>query len=256
MDSELRLSSETAQAYCVLCEFCSLLFTENPDQETLDRLIDQRELLREEPFSSVAPEDAAKLFDILAEADVRGRDGFATGVKRDYTYLFHMISTSHTSPYESVYRTDDRTMFGPTTLEVRKAYHAHGVQVPKQGNTPDDHIGYEFSFLAHLLGVVAEEGAGSEASGDAESGADGSCEGATAAADGEAARALSDARAFLSDHLLVFAPVYLENVRTQAKEPFYRSVAGIAQASIDSLAHALGAQATEAIDEASYLLAE
>ena len=237
MATEPILANETAQAYRVLCEFCSLLLVENPSEETLNRLIDQRELLREDPFSSVAPKEAAALFSLLSEVSTSGSEAFKTEVKRDYTYLFRMVGASHTSPYESVYRTDDRTMFGPTTLEVREAYRAYGVQVPKQGSVPDDHIGYEFSFLAHLMGVAANsEGEG--------------------AGDGAPARACDDARAFLSDHVLVFAPVYLANVQTRAKEPFYRAVAGIAQATIASLADVLDAHAAESLDEKAYLLAE
>lgn len=228
MATEPVLTTETAQAYRVLCEFCALLFAENPSDETLDRLIDQRELFREDPFATAAFVPAAAFYDLLGEADARGREAFKVETQRDYTYLFRMISASHTSPYESVYRTDDRTLFGPTTLEVRDAYRAWSVQMPGLGSTPDDHIGFEFAFLAHLFGAVVENG--------------------------DAERACADARAFLSDHLLVFAPVYFANVQTRAKGPFYRIVAAIAQETTASLACALDAHASEEIDESAYLL--
>lgn len=228
MATEPVLAIETAQAYRVLCEFCALLLAEPPSDETIDRLIDQRDLFREDPFATAAPVPAAEFYDLLGEADARGREAFKVEAKRDYTYLFRMVSASHTSPYESVYRTDDRTLFGPTTLEVREAYRAWSVQMPCLGSTPDDHIGFEFAFLAHLFGVVVEKG--------------------------DAVRACVDARAFLSDHLLVFAPVYFANVQARAKEPFYRIVAAIAQATMVSLAGALDARASEEIDESAYLL--
>lgn len=235
MATESAMTGDAAQAYRVLCDFCSTLFSESPSDELLGQLVDRRELLLDEPFSTVAPEAAAGLHDLLASADGQGEGAFEAAVQRDYTYLFYMVGASRTSPFESVYRTDDRTMFGPTTLEVREAYRAWGVQVPEFGSTPDDHIGYEFAFLAHVLGVLADAQGAEQ--------------------DGIPKRALADARAFLSDHVLVFSRVYLENVKVRAREPFYRHVAGIAEATVSSLAVALDAQATDEIDEAAYLLA-
>lgn len=261
------LSPEEARAYRVLCDFCSLLFTENPTEETLDRLIDERALLLEDPFATVAPEAAAELGALLASAAEGDRASFVTGVRRDYSYLFLMVGASHTSPFESVYRTDDRTMFGPTTLEVRESYRAWSVEVPSRGAVPDDHFGFEMAFASRLLALMdGADGAGG--SGDANGnlavgsgGADGDMAGgsdvpgAMGAIDSAAARRATEALgAFLADHVLVFSPVYLRNVGTQAKEPFYRLVAAIAEATVFSLAVALNVQASETIDEQAYLI--
>ena len=235
------LSLEMVQAYRVLCEFCSLVLCESPSDEVLDRLIEQRALMLEQPFSAVAPAAASQLHDVLARAASEEGAAVKTALRRDYAYLFYMVGSSGTSPFESVYRTDDRTMFGPTTLEVREAYRAWGVQVPGQGSVPDDHLGFELLFLAHVLGEAERAMAGEDA---------------PAAAPAEAQRALDAARALLADHVLVFAPVFLANVKTRAKEPAYRAVAELAAASIASLAASLGARASETIDEAAYLLGE
>lgn len=254
MNSESSMASETAQAYRVLCEFCSLLFTDNPSNDVLDQLIEQRALIKEDPFASVAPEAANALFEALSKAEPPSREAFRAEVKRDYTYLFRMVGASHTSPYESVYRTDDRTMFGPTTLDVREAYRAWGMQVPRQGSTPDDHIGYEFAFLAHLLGIIEQAGQHKDQLTGAALGEDAQSDFAEEPHD--AMRARDDARSFLSDHLLVFAPVYLKNVQTRATEPFYGAVAAIAAGTIESLADTLGARPTDTIDASAYLLSE
>ena len=239
------LSLETVQAYRVLCEFCSLVLCESPSDEVLDRLIEQRALMLEQPFSAVAPAAASQLHDVLARAASEEGAAVKTALRRDYAYLFYMVGSSGTSPFESVYRTDDRTMFGPTTLEVLEAYRAWGVQVPGQGSVPDDHLGFELLFLAHVLGEAERAMAGEDEDADA-----------SAAASAEAQRALDAARALLADHVLVFAPVFLANVKTRAKEPAYRAVAELAAASIASLAASLGARASETIDEAAYLLGE
>ena len=252
MDNESIMASETAQAYRVLCEFCSLMFTDNPSDDVLDQLIEQRALFKEDPFASVAQEASSALFEALSKSDGPNREAFKADVKRDYTYLFRMVGASHTSPYESVYRTDDRTMFGPTTLDVRDTYRAWGVQVPRQGSTPDDHIGYEFAFLAHVLGIIEKAGQREDPTTDASPGE--AVPSALAHEAVDAVRAQGHVRSFLSDHLLVFAPVYLKNVQTRATEPFYRAVAAVAAGTIESLADALGARAAETVDTSAYLL--
>ena len=161
------LSLETVQAYRVLCEFCSLVLCESPSDEVLDRLIEQRALMLEQPFSAVAPAAASQLHDVLARAASEEGAAVKTALRRDYAYLFYMVGSSGTSPFESVYRTDDRTMFGPTTLEVREAYRAWGVQVPGQGSVPDDHLGFELLFLAHVLGEAERAMAGEDEDADA-----------------------------------------------------------------------------------------
>ncbi|MEG0504822.1 MAG: molecular chaperone TorD family protein, partial [Raoultibacter sp.] len=208
----------------IMCGFCARLFEESPEPEFIRGLVENRHLLLEAPFADVAGQAARDLFDVLdavAGASSEELDAFITEVRRDYTYLFYMVGSSHTSPYESVYRTDDRTLFGPTTLEVRSCYRAQGVQTTEEGSRPDDHIASELSFLEFLCEKPDESGV---------------------------------IQSFLSDHVLVFAPTYLKNVQTRAQEPFYRNVAAIAEALLDAMAEDYGAHPAEIIDPQAYLL--
>lgn len=235
MDNDQQFSAETLRAYQVLCEFCSKTLYCSPDSLSVDNFIAQRALFLEEPFAGVAPQASEVLYALLdgAQSEVQRAD-FLTALHRDYTYLFYMVGISHTSPYESVYRTDDRTMFGPTTLEVREIYRAHDQRLAQAENQPDDHIGIEFSFLGYLFAQIIEQ---------------------KSMQDFHAAEAtLRALRTFLSDHLLVFAPVYLANVQTRADTDFYRSVAVIAEKSLEHMARALGVEATASIDTSAYLL--
>lgn len=235
MDNEQQFSAETLRAYQILCEFCSKTLYCSPDPASVDNFIAQRALFLEEPFASVAPQASGVLYDLLdgAQSEVQRAD-LLVALHRDYTYLFYMVGISHTSPYESVYRTDDRTMFGPTTLEVREIYRVHGQRLAQTENQPDDHIGIEFSFLGSLFSQLIEQ---------------------ESVKDINAAEAtLCALRAFLSDHLLVFAPVYLANVQTRADTDFYRSVAVIAEKFLAHMAHTLGIEAGASIDTSAYLL--
>lgn len=217
-------ADERAESYQIMCGFCARLFEESPEPELIVKLIDNRGLLLEAPFADSIGETAQKLYEVLdgaSKGSSEELEAFITEVRRDYTYLFYMVGSSHTSPYESVYRTDDRTLFGPTTLEVRKRYRAQGVQTTEEGSRPDDHIANEFAFLEYLCGT---------------------------------ADATSEIQSFLSDHVLVFAPIYLKNVQTRAQEAFYRSVAGVAEAMLAAMASDFDARPSETIDAQAYLL--
>jgi TorA maturation chaperone TorD len=224
----------------VLCAFCSRLLYESPSPSLVERLREQRALLLVEPFLSVAPTAAGELERLLAGAGGGGATGAAAGdagaaagaatgdggaaaadnfladIRQDYTYLFYLVSISHTSPYESVYRTETREMFGPTTLKVREQYREQGLTVSAEGSLPDDHIGLELDFLGQLFARLAQE---------------------TQAVDRTAADATTETiRRFLGEHLLVFAPTYLRNFQARAQTPWYRAVGALTQATIALLA--------------------
>lgn len=244
---EAAISAEAARAWQALCSFCSWAFLEGNEQEGVRRLVDERDLLLEPPFTDVAPEAARELHDALEAAAREGETGMQELLREihlDHTYLFSMTGQSRTTPYESVYRTDDATMFGPTTLQVREAYRAYGLMFERCANEPDDHVGLELAFVSHLLGQTANA---LEADGAAIPLAD---------AASSAAAPLADAAAFLSEHLLVFAPLYCKNVQVRAHTSYYRAIAGIAAGTLDSLSCSLKAAASETIDIVRYTVTE
>lgn len=231
------MTVETAQAYQALCAFCSWALLADVGEEDVARLAGDRSLFLEPPFSQVAPRAAEELAGWLAQADGEGGvSSLAREAHLDRSYLFYMVGQSRASPYESVYRTDDATLYGPTTFQVREAYAAHGLAFGRSANEPDDHLGLELSFLAYLLGLAAE------GAGESPARADAACDSA----------ALADAAAFLSNHVLVFSGIYLKNLRTRARTPFYRAVAEVAAATLEALAAALGAHAAETLDETRF----
>ncbi|MDR2035450.1 MAG: molecular chaperone TorD family protein [Coriobacteriales bacterium] len=187
--------------------FCVQLLHEAPSKKTIGALKENRELFLEEPFISLAPESARILDRILSEDT--GRE-FLASIREDYAFLFHLVAQSHTSPYESVYRTDDRTLFGPTTLELRALMGRYSLAAPNNNREPDDHIALELAFLSELLKRLADT---YEADATNKEDLDFFVEGI---------------QALLSNHLLTFAPEYLEKLALQAKTEFYRAVAGIA----------------------------
>ncbi len=78
-------------------------------------------------------------------------------LNQDKLYLF--IGTDHVQApvWESVYLSEDRLTFQEQTLDVRNWYRRFGLEADKIYREPDDHIGLEMIFLAHLatLGIQA-----------------------------------------------------------------------------------------------------
>ncbi|MDR0501249.1 MAG: molecular chaperone TorD family protein [Coriobacteriales bacterium] len=192
------------------------------------------------------------------------KSGIYDEVNRDCSFLFFMVGKSNTSPYESVYRTEDRTLFGPTTLEVRELFRKQGFAPALRSNQPEDHIAIEFAYLAFLFNRLAtlldnsnanlivsddiknsvqsiqnDDVASTKNSVQSAQNNDGTKTdiGANTVIknNAQASIVVKDICDFLEKHLLVFAYEYLNNLRRQAKSVFYQSVAGIAICTLDSL---------------------
>lgn len=133
-----------------------------------------------------------------------------TELHADHQRLFLGPENVLACPYESVYLNTEHLTFGAETLEVRRWYGRYGLAAPALGREPDDHIGLELAFVAHLclqaLDVVdAGEAAGTNDDAVLE----------------RAVRALAE---FLGDHLLAWSEEFCDHVVGGARTEFYRGV--------------------------------
>ena len=155
-------------------------------------------------------------------------------IKQDRAYLFYEIGYSRASPYESAYRTVDRTLFGPTTEQVKADFERHGLSYERSGNEPADHFALECAYIQQIAQAGAE-----------------------AAADGDQP-AFEGARRelcrFLGAHLLVFAPTYLQNFTKRASTAFYRSLGQTASETLAWAERLTGAKPAEVLDIADFPL--
>jgi TorA maturation chaperone TorD len=102
---------------------------------------------------------------------------------------------------------------------VRGWYSRFGLEVVKLHQEPDDHIGLELEFLAHLakLGMQAIETGNSKRFDE-----------------------LLDAqRKFLTEHLLKWSPIWYGLVMQHARTEFYRGIAQLVSGSLIELAEVL-----------------
>lgn len=112
-------------------------------------------------------------------------------LRAEHTRLFVGPAGPPCPPYESVYRSEDRQVLGPSTEAVVTWYRTYGVGLdPQLGDLPD-HVAAELEFLGHLQH-----------------------RGETAAME-----------RFLEEHPRQWLPEFLDCVQTVARVPFYRELA-------------------------------
>lgn len=138
--------------------------------------------------------------------------GERTGTELNVDYLHVFIGntqdTSHVAyPYESVYTSPDHLLMQDARDAVLAAYRSEMVTLVNEHNEPEDHMGFELAFCAVLLSRAAE-----------------------ALTAGDIARAVElveKERAFVRDHLGVWAPEFASDVKRIARTGFYRALADI-----------------------------
>ena len=122
-------------------------------------------------------------------------------LQEEHLRLFTGPGLPQTPPWESVYRTEEKLLFSEFTLEVRELYRRFGLVSEHRYQEPDDHIGLELEFMAHLCGLGAED----LARGDP----------------GSLATSLGAQRDFLDRHLLVWAPQFCQSVVCHTETDFF-----------------------------------
>ncbi len=190
-----------------MCGLLAKILLSIPERDWIDPLI-KDDVFSETPFG-------AKQTDILdgqkelAEWSHSHRDGISEqdlkDVKIDYTRLFTGMRKLPVVPWESVYFSDERLVFQESTLKVRYWYRRYGLESVELYKEPDDHIGLEISFLGHLakLTLAAKESLD----------------------EAKFESLLSAQRDFLSQHLILWGPLWSSLMIKYARTRFYRGIA-------------------------------
>ncbi|HYF77213.1 MAG TPA: molecular chaperone TorD family protein [Symbiobacteriaceae bacterium] len=178
--------------------FLALVLQQAPSAEQLAQMLP---LLSEFPMEPANPEmarGAALLTEYAREtaASAAASHAAAAAVKADFAALFEGPGAMSAPPWESIYRTEEQLLFGPTTFQVRQAYQRWGLGLEQPGREPDDHIALELAFLLFLTERAATD----------------------TAAEAERQR-------FLQNHLLRWVPPFASLVEDGANTRFYQGVA-------------------------------
>lgn len=191
--------------------YCSLacLYRREPDQEVLTAISEQQQLsCLFEDVNNILPVAAELEADIAAHTREIG--AYQEQLRDDYNRLFVGPGPLLAPPWESVYRSKERLLFGEHTLAVRAFYHSYGLKAVKQEQEPEDHIALELEFAGWL------------------------CQQAADAPGPEEARGFVDGhREFLVRHMLEWVPAFGEAVREGSSTVFYHRLTVLTQAWLD-----------------------
>ena len=202
-----KLSEETFLSSSVLFGVLGKMLYQELGREELDQIL-KDQLFAEVPFGE-EQEETKRGIALLSKWTEENSGGLSQeaieDIRHDFLYLFTGVGHPLASPWESTYFNDNRMTFEKQTLEVRGWYKQFGLMIERKNKEPDDNIGYELSFIAHLahLGAEAAE------SGDNES-------------LGVLTQAMGD---FLSEHPLRWAFVWSDRVQKNARSGFYHGIA-------------------------------
>jgi TorA maturation chaperone TorD len=227
MNEGLQNDQEQVELYVgqsLLLNLLGMVLFRYPDQDLLSSVLDE-EIFSEVPFAGKQPDvisGSSLLRSWLLENKKRGEDEILSDLQADYTPLFIGPGKVLAPPYESVHFSSDRLMFQKETLQVRQWYARFGLQSEKIYNEPDDHIGLELIFMAHL----ASQAAVAAGQGDDET----------------LDRMLEAQREFASKHLFRWAFRWCDQVCEHTRTDFFRGIALMTRGSLLEIAEMLGVE--------------
>jgi putative dimethyl sulfoxide reductase chaperone len=195
---------------------------EDPNNEWLNSLIKEN-IFSDVPFGENHSEVKQGL-KLLQDWTQRNSSGLSTAefeaIRKDHLYLFTGVGKPLASVWESTYFSEGKLLFQKQTLEVREFYARFGLQAERKGHEPDDHIGLELSFLAHLATLALN----SLEAGD----------------ESHVEDALQAQRDFLTQHILRWAPAWAELTEKHAETDFYHGLAHLTVGTLWAASELLG----------------
>jgi TorA maturation chaperone TorD len=77
-------------------------------------------------------------------------------IQLEYTHLFLGPGQPKAPPWESVYRTPEKLLFGWPALQVRETYLQSGFEIKLKNRQPEDHLGLELMFMSTVSDSLAK----------------------------------------------------------------------------------------------------
>ena len=208
---------ETLAGELLLFNLLGKAFYAAPDREWLDPLV-KDDIFAEAPFGGAQPDTKAGLIQLRAWSRAN-RDGISDvaleALQAEYTRLFIGPGPVAAPPWESVYFSEERLLFQRETFQVRDWYARFELTVPNLHREPDDHIGLELSFVAHLAELALKAIQAHEHEGFQE--------------------ALEAQRCFLAEHLFKWGPGWCSCVEATSDSEFYRGLALVTRGALSAL---------------------
>lgn len=147
----LSLDANRRQLY----SFLSIVFNGPLSMETLKYW---KENLSSEFFSAVA-EDNENLQIFFDELENKELEAIFNREKEAYLATFDLFNPQGkipAPPWESVYVTSDRALFGDPVIHIRQKLHQFGLRFIKENSEPEDHIAIELEFMTFLINHTSD----------------------------------------------------------------------------------------------------
>lgn len=146
----------------VVYSLLGMFFYRGPEESVLSSLLENNFLqqLGESMHDQLITEGCMQMHDEL-EAEFKD-DKYKKALWDEYNRLFVGPGPLEAPPWESVYRSKERLIFGDETLSVRRFYQDFGLAIKNENREPDDHIGLELEFMAFLSKQAAESKRGNK----------------------------------------------------------------------------------------------
>lgn len=193
-----------------------------PEKSWLDPILDE-DLFVEAPFAK-DHEDVVKGLSLLKnfshQYSLGDQSAIVLDLKSEYTRLFDHTERIPVAPWESVYLSKDHLLFQEQVLKVRNWYRTFDLEILNLYKEPDDHIGLELAFVAHLANMAVQALENND--------------------QGELDRLLDAQRDFLSEHVFKWVPTWCDLMLEYAKSDFYKGVALVLRGALEESATLLG----------------
>ncbi len=214
----------------LLCGLLGKLLYGGLEKSWLEGLV-RDDVFAESPFGTEQPEIRRGL-ELLQRWTAENRGGISEAemhaLRQDQLRLLIGTDQLLAPPWESVYFSDDHLVFQQQTLQVREWYARFGLEAERLHREPDDHIGLELMFVAHLASRAIQ---------------------AINAGDSTSLEKLLQAqRDFLSDHLLRWGPAWAKLVKKHAGTDFYRGLADVTHGALLTIAEELEIPMPQEVD--------
>jgi len=200
------LDKEILKTKAVVYKVLGRLFLERPNRELIEQILKEK-LFEDFPIEAKNPlfKNGTSLLKTWSEEHQKDDPALiAANLAQDFDRLFvgpdHLLAP----PWESVYLSQEKLMFGEETLAVRTFYARHGLQFVRKNKEPDDHLGLELIFLGELNTRASEAVDKKE--------------------EKEAEYLQKEAKDFIQEHLLRWLPALRQDIQQNAKSRYFKGL--------------------------------
>lgn len=186
------------------------LYRQVPDREVLQAIVNEG--LLHDLFDEVdcpAIRQMATALEESVAANLADLDSFRGELEADFNRLFIGPGPLLAPPWESVYLSKERLIFGEQTLEVREFYQSFGLASKTKDREPDDHVALELEFMSWL------------------------CQQAAIADHEGALKLAAGQKTFLDSHLAKWISKFCADVTSGSATAFYQAVGRLTAAWVE-----------------------